>query len=261
MTEVPRKVERVQKILAQAGVASRRASEELIAQGRVAVDGRVVSLGDKVDPGQQVVTVDGERVPTDPSLAYLLLNKPKGVVTTLSDPEGRPTVSDFVPAPPRVYPVGRLDVDTEGLLLLTNDGELAHRLTHPSYEVSKTYVAQVQGHLRRRSRRQLLEGVELEDGLASARSVRELGETGNESLVELVITEGRKREVRRMLREVGLPAQRLARVAMGPLKLGETKPGKFRPLTSAEVRDLYRAVGLGGPGAQGLASATEGERS
>lgn len=261
MTEVPGRADRVQKVLAQAGVASRRASEDLIAQGRVAVDGRVVSLGDKVDPGRQVVTVDGERVPTDPTLAYLLLNKPKGVVTTLSDPEGRPTVADFVPAQPRVYPVGRLDVDTEGLVLLTNDGELAHRLTHPSYEVPKTYVAQVQGHLRRRSRRQLLEGVELEDGLASARSVRELGETGKESLVELVITEGRKREVRRMLREVGLPAQRLARVAMGPLRLAETKPGKFRPLTSAEVRDLYRAVGLGDPGAQGLASATEGGRS
>lgn len=260
MSEASTRSERVQKVLSQAGVASRRASEALIAEGRVAVDGRVASLGDKVDPARQVVTVDGERVPTDPSLAYLLLNKPKGVVTTLSDPEGRPTVADFVPDQPRVYPVGRLDADTEGLVLLTNDGELAHRLTHPRYEVGKTYVAQVQGQLRRRTRRQLMEGVELDDGLASADSVRELGRSGSESLVEIALSEGRKREVRRMLRVVGLPAQRLARVAIGPLKLGETKPGKYRPLTSAEVRDLYRAVGLGEPDEPGLTRAGNGER-
>lgn len=247
MSGQPRRAERVQKVLAQAGVASRRASEELIAQSRVAVDGVVVSLGDKVDPDRQVVTVDGERVPTNPSIVYLLLNKPTGVVTTLSDPQGRPTVADFVPARPRVYPVGRLDQDTEGLILLTNDGELANRLVHPRYEVPKTYMAQVQGRLRKQDRRKLIEGIELDDGPARAHSARELGASGKESLVEIVVTEGRKRQVRRMLTAVGLPIQRLARVSLGPLALGDTKPGKFRPLNGAEVRSLYRAVELGDP--------------
>jgi 23S rRNA pseudouridine2605 synthase len=240
-------VERVQKILAAAGVASRRASEELIAAGRVAVDGEVVRLGAKADPTTQIVTVDGDRVPVDPALVHLLLNKPPGVVTTLSDPQGRPTVMDLVPPNPRVYPVGRLDRDTEGLLLLTNDGELANRLAHPRYEVEKTYVAQVRGQLRKSAVRRLREGVELEDGPAAARSIKELGTSADKTLVEIVLAEGRKREVRRMLSAVGVPVERLARVKLGPLPLGDISPGKFRPLTSAEVRDLYRAVGLGEP--------------
>jgi 23S rRNA pseudouridine2605 synthase len=241
------RAERVQKVLAAAGLGSRRACEELIAAGRVTVDGEVVTLGAKADPGTQVITVDGERVHTNPHLLYLLLNKPTGYVTTVTDPQGRPTVMDLVPASPRVYPVGRLDRDTEGLLLLTNDGELANRLAHPRYEIEKTYVAQIRGPAKRRAVRQMLEGVELEDGVARARSVRELGSSGDKTLVEIVLAEGRKREVRRMLQTVNLPLERLARVRIGPLPLGDINPGKFRPLTGAEVRGLYAAVGLTGP--------------
>ena len=246
MTEAP-KAERVQKVLAAAGLGSRRACEELIAAGRVTVDGEVVTLGAKADAATQVITVDGERVHSNPTLVYLMLNKPTGYVTTVTDPQGRPTVMDLMPDTPRVYPVGRLDRDTEGLLLLTNDGELANRLAHPSYEVEKTYVAQIRGPAKRRAVRQLLEGVPLEDGVAKARSVRELGAAGDRTLIEVVLAEGRKREVRRMLQAVGLPLERLARVRIGPLPLGDMAPGKFRPLSSAEVRSLYVAVGLTGP--------------
>lgn len=237
--------ERVQKVLAAAGIGSRRACEELIAAGRVTVDGETVRLGAKADPATSVITVDGERVHTNPELTYLLLNKPRDVVTTVSDPQGRRTVMDLVPANPRVYPVGRLDQDTEGLLLLTNDGELANRLAHPRYEVEKTYVAQIRGAVKRHALRELLDGVELEDGLARARSVRELGAAGDRSLVELVLAEGRKREVRRMLAAVGMPVERLARVKLGPLALGDLSPGKVRPLRGDEVRKLYAAVGMG----------------
>jgi 23S rRNA pseudouridine2605 synthase len=237
--------ERVQKVLAAAGIGSRRACEELIAAGRVAVDGDVVTLGAKANPLSQVITVDGERVHTNPLLVYLLLNKPTGVVTTASDPQGRPTVMDLVPASPRVYPVGRLDRDTEGLLILTNDGELANRLAHPRYEIEKTYVAQIRGPAKRRAMRELLDGVELDDGPARARSVRELGASGDRTLIEIVLAEGRKREVRRMLQAVGLPLERLARVKIGPLSLGDIAPGKMRPLTGAEVRALYTAVQMG----------------
>ena len=240
----PSRPQRVQKVLAAAGIGSRRACEELIAAGRVTVGGRVVSLGAKADPTSDIITVDGERVHTNPTLVHLLLNKPPGYVTTVSDPEGRPTVMDLVPANPRVYPVGRLDRDTEGLLILTNDGELANRLAHPRYEIEKTYVTQIRGSLKRQAARRLLDGVELEDGPARARSVRELGSAEDKTLVELVIAEGRKREVRRMLAAVGLQVLRLARVRIGPLPLGDISPGKFRPLTGAEVRGLYAAVGL-----------------
>ena len=241
------KAERVQKVLAAAGLGSRRACEELIAQGRVAVDGQTVTLGAKADPVAQVITVDGERIHTNPHLVYLLLNKPQGVVTTVADPQGRPTVMDLIPATPRVYPVGRLDRDTEGLLILTNDGELANRLAHPRYQVEKTYVAQVRGTVKRHQLRSLLDGVELDDGPAKAKSVRELGNAQDRTLIEIVLTEGRKREVRRMLAAVGMNLERLARVKVGPLPLGDISPGKFRPLTGGEVRALCTAVGLGGP--------------
>ena len=239
--------ERVQKALAAAGVGSRRRCEELISAGRVAVDGRVVELGAKVDPTRQVVTVDGERVATNPLLAYVLLNKPLDVVTTASDPQGRRTVMDLVPSRPRVYPVGRLDRDTEGLLLLTNDGELANRLAHPRYGVEKTYVAQVRGRPPKRAVRALRDGVDLPDGHAAARSVRELGSAGDQTLLEIVLAEGRKREVRRMLGAVGIRLERLARVKLGPLGLGDLPPGRHRRLGPGEVRQLYAAVGMSEP--------------
>jgi 23S rRNA pseudouridine2605 synthase len=236
--------QRVQKVLAAAGVGSRRACEELISQGRVAVDGRPATLGDKADPRQSVITVDGERIPTNPDLVYWLLNKPRDVVTTADDPQGRPTVVELVPAHPRVYPVGRLDRDTEGLLLLTNDGELAHRLAHPSFEVPKTYLARVRGVPSKARLGQLTAGVELNDGQARAVSARVTGTSNEEALVEVSVVDGRKREVRRLLGAVDLRVQRLARVRLGPLELGTIAQGKFRPLTSQEVGALYAAVGL-----------------
>lgn len=238
--------QRVQKLLAAAGVGSRRACEQLIAEGRVTVDGEQVRLGAKADPTRAVLAVDGERIPVDAALVHLLLNKPRGVLTTAQDPQGRPTVTDLVPGNPRVYPVGRLDQDTEGLLLLTNDGALAHRLAHPRYGIEKTYVARVRGPVRRRALRRLTEGVELDDGPAQARRARELGTTGSRTLVEVVLAEGRNREVRRLLDAVGHPVERLARVALGPLTLGDIAPGKHRPLRTDEVRALYAAVGLTG---------------
>lgn len=242
----PGREERLQKVLAASGVGSRRFCEELIAQGRVTVDGRVAGLGMKVDPVAVDVRVDGERINVDPGRVYVMLNKPRGVVTTAHDPEGRPTVLDLINLPQRLFPVGRLDQDTEGLLLLTNDGELAHALTHPSFEVARTYVAQVNGRPSRAQLQRLRQGVELEDGLARARSVRLLGEGRGKSLLEVVMTEGRKREVRRMLQAADLTVERLARTAYGGVNLGELSPGKWRPLNHAEVRALLAAV-EGGP--------------
>ena len=239
--------QRVQKVLAAAGVGSRRACEELIADGRVEVDGKVVVLGARMDARNQVVTVDGERIPTNPDLVYIALNKPRGYVTTANDPEGRPTVTDLVPANPRVFPVGRLDRDTEGLLLLTNDGPLAHRLTHPRYGVEKTYLAEIRGPAKRKAMIELRRGVQLDDGPARAKSAREVGAAADRTLLELVMVEGRKREVRRMLDAVGLPLERLARSRVGPIQLGDLRPGRHRYLNSAEVRSLYRSVDLGAP--------------
>ena len=237
--------ERVQKVLAAAGLGSRRQCEELVVAGRVTVNGRTARLGDRADARIDVLAVDGVRVRTDPTLVHYLLNKPRGVITTMHDPEGRPTVADYVATPPRVFPVGRLDADTEGLLLLTNDGPLAQRLTHPSYEVPRTYVAQLRGAVRRQALRALTDGVELSDGVAVATSVRTLASARDETLLELVVTEGRNRLVRRMLGAVGLTLVRLARVQMGPLRLGDIGQGRVRPLTDREVRDLYAAVRLG----------------
>lgn len=232
--------ERLQKILARAGVGSRRACEELIREGRVTVNGRTASLGDKVDPTRDVVEVEGGRIPLDPTLRYYALNKPRGVVTTARDPQGRPDVSAYYPEGPRVFPVGRLDQDTEGLLLLTNDGELANRLTHPRYGVEKEYLAEVEGAPRDRDLRRLERGIELEDGVARAVSARRVARTGSRSAVRLVMTEGRKREVRRMLGAVGLPVRRLVRTRLGPVGLGSLRPGAVRPLDPSEVTQLYR---------------------
>lgn len=239
--------QRVQKLLAAAGLGSRRQCEELIAAGRVAVDGRTIRLGARADPAAQTITVDGVAVKTNPDLVHFMLNKPQGVITTMDDPEGRLTVADYVSTPARVFPVGRLDADTEGLLLLTNDGPLAQRLTHPRYHVPRTYVARIRGTVRRAAIRELTEGVDLDDGPAAARSVRTLASARDETLLEIVLTEGRNRQVRRMLAAAGLMLERLARVQMGPLALGDMGQGRVRPLTSKEVHDLYAAVRLGDP--------------
>jgi len=235
--------ERLQKVLAAAGIASRRASEELIAAGRVQVNGRTASLGDKVDPVADVVEVDGERVVVDTSLRYVMLNKPQGFVSTTSDPEGRPTVMDLINLDERLYPVGRLDRDTEGLLLLSNDGDLVHRLLHPSYEVERTYLALVPGPVRREALSRLQAGVELDDGPARPHRVRVAEQNRGRAMLEIVMVEGRKREVRRMLAEVGLPVERLARVAFGGVELGDLRQGKWRFLNRREIAALHAAVG------------------
>jgi 23S rRNA pseudouridine2605 synthase len=234
--------ERLQKILAQAGLGSRRASEELIAAGRVRVNGEVATLGTRADPETDVIEVDGAVVGVRQGLVHYLLNKPAGVVTTARDPQGRPAVVDLVPAEPRVYPVGRLDADTEGLLLLTNDGELAHRLTHPSFGVDKEYLAGVAGTPSRGAVRRLREGVELDDGPTAPAKVSLV----DEHTLRITIHEGRNRQVRRMCEAVGHPVQRLVRVRIGPLADRRLAPGAWRPLTQAEVRDLERAAAGGG---------------
>ncbi|HEX9889322.1 MAG TPA: pseudouridine synthase [Nitriliruptorales bacterium] len=234
--------ERLQKILAAAGVASRRASEDLIRQGRVTVDGRVATVGDKADPTAADVRVDGERINVHPERLYVMLNKPRGVVTTSDDPQGRPTVVDLVNLSQRLFPVGRLDIDTEGLLLLTNDGELAHKLMHPSYEVPRVYVALINGALKQDTLAHLRAGVELEDGLALPSSVRVLDEGRDKTLLEIVLAEGRNREVRRMVAAVGLRLERLARVAYAGVPLGELRQGKWRFLTQREVSRLYEST-------------------
>ncbi|MEU0487144.1 pseudouridine synthase, partial [Streptosporangium sp. NPDC006013] len=244
-TEVPDGV-RLQKVLAQAGVASRRACEDMIGDGRVTVDGQVVRrFGARVDPAKQVIHVDGKRLPTMPDLVYFAINKPIGVVSTMSDPDGRPSLADFVAdRTERLFHVGRLDTETEGLILLTNDGELANRLTHPSYGVQKKYWAKVPGRIERDLGRRLKKGIELEDGLAKADSFALVQEHGQQALVEIVLHEGRKHIVRRMLEEVGHPVIDLARIEFGPVKLGRLKPGTLRALTLTEVGELYAAVGL-----------------
>ena len=228
--------ERIQKVLAAAGVASRRAVEEMVAEGRVVVNGQPARLGQRIDPDGDVVEVDGVTVGLRADLVYYLLNKPTGVVTTASDPQGRPTVVDMVPGDPRVFPVGRLDADTEGLLLLCNDGDLTHRLTHPSFGVDKEYLAQVEGRPSRGALRRLREGVELEDGPARAVAVSQPGPT----VVRIVVHEGRNRLVRRMCAAIGHPVHRLVRTRIGPLADRKLSPGEWRELTPAEVRELER---------------------
>jgi 23S rRNA pseudouridine2605 synthase len=234
---------RLQKVLAAAGVGSRRACEEMIADGRVTVDGDAAELGDKVDPATAVIHVDGERVIADPRLAYLAFNKPRSVVSTMDDEQGRAALADYlVDVETRVFHVGRLDADSEGLLLLTNDGDLANRLTHPSYGVAKTYLCQVPGPVPKAVGRRLLAGVTLEDGPAKADAFRVVDTHRSSALVELVVHEGRKHIVRRMLGEVGHPVSRLVRTAVGPVKLGNLKPGKLRPLTRREIAALFAQV-------------------
>lgn len=237
---------RLQKLLAGAGWGSRRACEQLISQGRVEVDGQVVTeLGVRVDPATQIIHVDGSRVILDETKLYLAFNKPLGVVSTMSDEMGRPSVGDYLRGRnERLFHVGRLDAETEGLLLLTNDGDLAHRLQHPAYGVQKTYVARVPGPVPRDLGRLLRAGVELDDGPVQIDSFALVDSLPGKAIVELVLHEGRKHVVRRVLEEVGHPVEALARVQVGPVRLGNLKPGKMRPLTKEEVGDLYRAAGL-----------------
>jgi 23S rRNA pseudouridine2605 synthase len=237
---------RLQKVLASSGIGSRRACEELIAAGRVAVNGRVVrEMGTRIDPLRDEVAVDGARVPVVPDQVYLALNKPRGVLTTMADDQGRPCVGDYVAdRVDRVFHVGRLDADSEGLLLLTNDGTLAHRLTHPSFGIPKTYLVQIDGRPGRKLVQQLRSGVELDDGPARADAARIVGATDAAAQIELVIHDGRNRVVRRMFEALGQPVRRLVRVSIGPLALGELKPGRLRHLASAEVRSLYKAANL-----------------
>jgi 23S rRNA pseudouridine2605 synthase len=236
--------ERLQRALARAGFGSRRACEELIRSGVVAVNGRVATLGARVDPERDVVAVSGHRVSTDPGLRYLAFHKPSGVTTTLRDPHSASDLRRFLPPGPRVFPVGRLDRDTEGLLLLTNDGELSNRLLHPRHGVEKEYLAEVEGSPTERQVSRLRRGVELADGRARALEARIAGRTGGRGAVRLVMGEGRKREVRRMLKAVGLPVRRLVRLRMGPVRLGRLRAGEVRELSPEEVRALYRAAGL-----------------
>ena len=235
--------ERLQRALARAGHGSRRSSEELIAAGRVTVNGSVATLGDKVDTEHDTVTVDGVTLNLDPRVRYFALHKPAGVVTTMSDPQGRTDLREFLPAEgPRVFPVGRLDRDSEGLLLLTNDGELANRLLHPRFGVEKEYLAEVEGTPTDRQLNRVRRGVDLEDGPARAVAARTVGASGGRGAVRVVMAEGRKREVRRLLAAVGLPVTRLVRVRIGPVLLGGLAPGTLRELEPDEVRALSEAA-------------------
>jgi 23S rRNA pseudouridine2605 synthase len=237
---------RLQKVLADSGVASRRSSEELIAAGRVTVDGEKITwFGARVDPEKAIIRVDGKRVPTRTEMRYYALNKPLGVVSTMSDPKGRKSLAAYVgDVPERLFHVGRLDTDTEGLLLLTNDGELANRLTHPKYGVPKTYLAEIHGPIGRDLGRKLKGGFALADGFAKADGFRVFDKLGKRVLVEVTLHEGRKHIVRRLLAEAGHPVQRLARTEFGPVKLGRLRPGTMRALTMDEIGELYKAVGL-----------------
>ena len=230
--------ERLQKVLATRGWGSRRVCEELIAAGRVTVNGEVAVLGRRVDTDHDRVEVDGVPVGVRPDLVYYLLNKPSGVVTTASDPQGRPTVVDIVPAQPRVFPVGRLDIETEGLLLLTNDGDLANRLMHPRHGVDKEYLAEVEGRLDGGALRRLRDGVELEDGITAPAKVSQ----PDPGALRITIHEGRNRQVRRMCEAVGHPVQRLVRVRIGPLRDPALAPGSWRDLTAAELKALAEAA-------------------
>lgn len=236
--------ERLQRALARAGFGSRRACEELISAGRVTIDGRVARLGDRVDPDRDRVAVDGGAVNVNPSLRYFALHKPAGVTTTMRDAHAAQDIRGFLPQDAHVVPIGRLDRDSEGLLLLTNDGDLAHRLLHPRRAVEKEYLAEVEGIPSERHLARIRRGVDLDDGPARALSARAVGRAGGRGAVRLVMTEGRKREVRRLLGAVGLPVRRLIRLRVGPVRLGSLPAGAVRELSPGEVAALLRVAGL-----------------
>lgn len=239
---------RLQKVLAQAGIASRRAAEILIAEGRVEVNGKpVIEQGLRVDPERDHIRVDGARIPPARRHVYVAFNKPKGVVSTMEDPEGRPTLTEYLPRnTPRLFHVGRLDFETTGLLLMTNDGDLGQRLAHPSYEVSKTYLAEVDGFLDNPALKRLEKGVTLEDGFVRADRVKLVSRhpSSERTLVQITLHSGANRIVRRMLESVGFPVRKLSRIAFGPIKLGQLPIGETRELTRDELGQLFDAAQL-----------------
>jgi 23S rRNA pseudouridine2605 synthase len=237
---------RLQKVLASAGVGSRRKCEQLMVEGRVEVDGEIIrELGSRIDPENAIVRVDGAQINLRAELVYLALNKPPGVLSAMSDPEGRPTVADYIAErPERLFHVGRLDIETEGLLLLTNDGALAHRLTHPSFGIEKTYLAEVPGPVPRNLGGKLRGGVMLEDGLAKVDRFQLVESGSGKALVELTLHEGRNHIVRRLLDAVGHPVRQLVRTAVGPVQLGHLRSGTVRRLSPAELAGLYKLADL-----------------
>ena len=239
--------ERLQKYLAGAGIASRRASEKLIAEGRVEVNGRIVTeQGVKIDPERDVVKVNGKAVRQEEKLVYVLLNKPAGYVTTVTDPQGRPTVMDLLQdVTVRVFPVGRLDYETEGALLFTNDGELSFRMTHPKFELVKTYVATLQGQVSEEKLERLRQGIKLEDGMTQPAEVRLLKQEKHKTIIEIKIHEGRKRQIKRMGKAIGHPVLALKRIAIDSLTLDKVAPGEYRYLTADEVAKLCAKLQLG----------------
>ncbi len=236
--------ERLQKVLARAGIGSRRSVEDQIKAGRITVNGHLAVLGQRIDPAKDEVAVDRSRVPLKADLVWYLFNKPIDVVTTAADTEGRPTVLDYVEMPQRVWPVGRLDMDSEGALLLTTDGELTHRLTHPRFGVPKVYLAYARGTVGNRALKALAGGVRLDDGMTGPARLRLVERWPGGTLVEIELREGRNRQVRRMFESLDHPLKRLVRTAVGPVMLGHLRPGTLRRLGHEEARSLYRACGL-----------------
>jgi pseudouridine synthase len=246
---------KVQKILSELGVASRRKAEELIREGRVAINGRTAQVGDRADPSKDHIKVDGRRVSLPPPKIYILLNKPKGVVTTTEDPQGRKTVLDLLPTNNRrLFPVGRLDYDAEGLLLLTNDGELSHRLSHPSFRIPRTYRVKVKGKPTSAEIRRLSQGIYLEDGRTAPCRIASLRETAENLWLEMVLYEGRNRQVKRMWEKLGYPVLKLKRVEFAGLSPGKLQPGEYRALRPAEVQKLKNPTSADSSGNHGRGS-------
>ncbi len=238
---------RLQKALAQAGVASRRAAEQMVEQGRIEINGEIVTeQGRRVDPHRDVIRVDGQRIPPPRQHHYLVFNKPRGVVSTMSDPQGRPTLSDYLGeyAQEGLFHVGRLDTDTDGMILLTNDGDFAQRMAHPSYELTKTYVAEVDGDLTEATRKKLAAGITLDDGPVTPDRILLGAKTGKRTMVTVVLHEGRNRIVRRMFAAVGHPVVALSRTQIGPVRMGRLRPGQLREVTRDELGSLLDAVQL-----------------